>query len=109
MFKSSTENFLRLIRQQAEAPTAPPNVQSPPTLQALKAAPAVAETPVVGTGSDTGQFETVIPPTDARALAAAIIAAGKARVSGHTLSTKLLPLADAIVAAGERRRGNSDR
>jgi uncharacterized membrane protein YebE (DUF533 family) len=77
--------------------------------QALKAATVVADTPVVGTGSDSAQFETVIPPTDAGALAAAIIAAGKARVSGHTLSTKLSPLADAIVAAGEKRRGNSDR
>ena len=76
--------------------------------QALEAPPVVAETPVVGTGSDTGQFETVVPPTDARALAAAIIAAGKARVSGRTLSTKLSPLADAIVAAGEKRRGKFD-
>jgi hypothetical protein len=89
----SYENFVRLIRQQAEAPTAPP---------------LVAETPVVGTGSDTGQLETVIPPTDARALAVAIIAAGKARVSGQTLSTKLSPLAAAITAAGEKRRGKFD-
>jgi hypothetical protein len=75
---------------------------------ALKAPPVVAETPVVGIGSDSAQFETVVPPTDARALAAAIIAAGKARVSGHTLSAKLSPLADAIVTAGEKRRGKFD-
>jgi hypothetical protein len=104
----SAADFVKLIRQQAEAPTAPPTVQSPPTVQALKAPPVGVETPVVGAGSDSSQFETVVPPTDARALAAAIVAAGKARVSGHTLSTKLLPLADAIVAAGERRRGESD-
>jgi hypothetical protein len=73
--------------------------------QALKAATVVAETPVVGIGSDSSQFETVVPLADARALAMAIIAAGKARVSGHPLSTKLSPLADAIVAAGEKRRG----
>ena len=89
----STADFVKLIRQQADAPTAPP---------------LVAETPVVGIGSDTGQFETIVPPTDARALAAAIIAAGKARVSGQTLSTKLSPLADAIAAAGEKRRGKFD-
>jgi hypothetical protein len=90
----SYENFVRSIRQQAEAPTAPP---------------VVVETPVVGTGSDSAQFETVVPRADAAAVAAGIIAAGKARVSGHTLSTKLSPLADAIVAAGEKRRGESDR
>jgi hypothetical protein len=74
----------------------------------LKAPPVVAKTPVVGIGRDTGQFETVVPPTDARVLAAAIIAAGKARVNGQTLSTKLSPLAEAIVAAGEKRRGKFD-
>jgi hypothetical protein len=76
--------------------------------ETLNAPPVVTETPVVGTGSDSAQFETVVPPTDARALAAAIIAAGKDRVSGHTLSTKLSPLAEAIVAAGEKRRGKFD-
>jgi hypothetical protein len=73
-----------------------------------KEAPTVAAPPVPGAGADAAQFETVVPPTDAKALAAAIIAAGKARVSGHSLSTKLSPLADAIVAAGEKRRGKSD-
>jgi hypothetical protein len=76
--------------------------------EASKAPPVVAETPVVGIGGDSAQFETVVPPTDARALAAAIIAAGKARVSGRTLSTKMSPLAEAIVAAGEKRRGKFD-
>jgi hypothetical protein len=86
----SAADFVKLIRQQAEAPTA------------------LAETPVFGTGSDSAQFETVVSPTDARALAAAIVAAGKARVSGSTLSNKLSATAQAIVAAGERRRGESD-
>jgi hypothetical protein len=76
--------------------------------ETLNAPPVVAETPVVGTGSDSAQFETVVPPTDARALAAAIIAAGNARVSGQILSTKLLATAQAIVAAGEKRRGKFD-
>jgi hypothetical protein len=76
--------------------------------QALKAPPIVAETPVVGAGSDSAQFETPVPLADAAAVAAGIIAAGKARISGHTLSTKMSPLADAIVAAGEKRRGRFD-
>jgi hypothetical protein len=76
--------------------------------ETLNAPPVVAETPVVGTGSDATEFETLIPRDDARALAAAIIAAGKARVSGHTLSTKMSPLAEAVVAAGEKRRGKFD-
>jgi hypothetical protein len=74
----------------------------------LKAPPVVAETPVVGTGSDSAQFETVVPLADAVAVAAGIIAAGRARVGGRTLSTRMSPLAEAIVAAGEKRRGKFD-
>jgi hypothetical protein len=72
-----------------------------------RSAPPVAVPRGAGLGSDAAEFET--PPIgDAAALAAAIIAAGKARVSGQTLSTKSSPLADAIVAAGEKRRGKFD-
>jgi hypothetical protein len=48
--------------------------------EASKAPPVVAETPVVvGTGSDSGQFETPVPPADAAAVAAGIISAGEKR------------------------------
>jgi hypothetical protein len=77
-------------------------------VEALEAPPVVVKTPVVGIGSDAPEFETLIPRDDAAGLAAAIIAAGKARVSGHTLSTEMSPLAEAIVAAGEKRRGKFD-
>jgi hypothetical protein len=79
-----------------------------PALLTPRESPAVAAPPGPGTGSDSAQFETLVPPTDAAEIAAAIVAAGKARVSGHTLSTKSSPLADAITAAGEKRRGKYD-
>jgi hypothetical protein len=69
---------------------------------------AVAEPHLPRTGSDSAQFEKVVPLADAAAVAAGIIAAGRARVSGRTLSTKMPPLAEAIVAAGEKRRGKFD-
>jgi hypothetical protein len=73
-----------------------------------KAPPVVAETPVVGTGSDATEFETVIPLADVGPLAAAIIAAGNARRGGRTLVSNLSATAQAIVRAGERRRAESD-
>jgi hypothetical protein len=75
---------------------------------ALNAPPVVAETLVVGTGSDATEFETLIPRDDAAALAAAIIAAGDARRGGRALAQKLSATAQGIVAAGEKRRGKFD-
>jgi hypothetical protein len=76
--------------------------------EALKTPPVVAETPVVGTGSDATEFETLIPRDDAAALAAAIIAAGDARRGGRTLKPKLSATAQGIVTAGARRRAEPD-
>jgi hypothetical protein len=76
--------------------------------ETLNAPPVVAETPVVGTGSDATEFETLIPRDDAAALAAAIIAAGDARRGGRALAQKLSATAQGIVAAGARRRAEPD-
>jgi hypothetical protein len=86
----SSTDFLRLIRQQAEAP---PTVRSP------------LGTTGIGLGPDASEYETTVAPADSAAVARQIVKAAKTRAAGGPLAPQMSAAAQAIIDAGVRRRG----
>jgi phospholipase/lecithinase/hemolysin len=85
----SYENFVKAVRQQAEA--APPTTAAPHGTASIGLDPASFET-----------FETVARnPT---ASAAAIVKAAKTRDAGGPMAAKMSDAAQAIIDAGAKRR-----
>jgi hypothetical protein len=68
-----------------------------------KEAPTVATPGSIGLGPDASEFET--PPIDAAATARAIVKAAKSRDGGGAMMPKPSTVAQQILDAGAKRRG----